>query len=103
MSRPLKVIVIGSGVAGMAFAHRLSALMVIDEVDIRMLSKAAPETSNSHAAQGGVAAVTDPSDSWERHRDDTLEVGAGRCDPEVVERVVKELSLIHISEPTRPY
>ncbi|MBK9061566.1 MAG: L-aspartate oxidase [Flavobacteriales bacterium] len=90
MSRPLKVIVIGSGVAGMAFAHRLSALMVIDEVDIRMLSKAAPETSNSHAAQGGVAAVTDPSDSWERHRDDTLEVGAGRCDPEVVERVVKE-------------
>lgn len=90
MSRPLKVIVVGSGVAGMAFAHRLSSLMGMDEVDIRMLSKAAPETSNSHAAQGGVAAVTDPSDSWERHRDDTLAVGAGRCDEEVVERVVRE-------------
>lgn len=90
MNRPLKVIVVGSGVAGMAFAHRLSSLMGVDEVDIRMLSKAAPETSNSHAAQGGVAAVIDPSDSWEHHRDDTLEVGAGRCDAEVVERVVKE-------------
>ena len=90
MNRPLKVIVVGSGVAGMAFAHRLSSLMGIGEVDIRMFSKGAPETSNSHAAQGGVAAVIDPSDSWEQHRDDTLEVGAGRNAPEVVERVVKE-------------
>lgn len=90
MNRPLKVIVVGSGVAGMAFAHRMSALMGAGEVDIRMLSKAAPEASNSHAAQGGVAAVIHPSDSWEQHRDDTLEVGAGRCRPDVVERVVKE-------------
>jgi L-aspartate oxidase len=90
MKRPLNVIVVGSGVAGMAFAHRLSSLMGKDEVDIRMLSKAAPEASNSNAAQGGVAVVTHPSDSWERHRDDTLEVGAGRCDPAVVERVVRE-------------
>lgn len=90
MNRPLKVIVVGSGVAGMAFAHRLSSLMGADEVDIRMLSKAAPESSNSHAAQGGVAVVVHPSDSWEGHRDDTLEVGGGRCLPEVVERVVQE-------------
>ncbi|MFZ1616508.1 MAG: L-aspartate oxidase [Flavobacteriales bacterium] len=90
MNRPLKVIVVGSGVAGMAFAHRLSSLMGADEVDIRLLSKAAPESSNSHAAQGGVAVVVHPSDSWEGHRDDTLEVGGGRCLPEVVERVVQE-------------
>jgi len=90
MTRPLNVIVVGSGVAGMAFALRLSDLMKGGEGTIRMLSKAPPEMSNSHAAQGGVAAVTDPADSWEKHRDDTLEVGAGRCDPEVVERVVKE-------------
>lgn len=90
MNRCLNVIVVGSGVAGMAFAHRLSVLAGKGEVDIRILSKAPPETSNSHAAQGGVAAVIDPTDSWEQHRDDTLVVGAGRCDPNVVEMVVRE-------------
>ncbi|MCB0769586.1 MAG: L-aspartate oxidase [Flavobacteriales bacterium] len=90
MKRPLKVIVVGGGVAGMSFARRLSTLMGSGEVDIRMLSKAAPETSNSYAAQGGVAAVIHPSDSWEQHRDDTLSVGAGRCEADVVERVVRE-------------
>jgi L-aspartate oxidase len=90
MSTPLNVVVVGSGVAGMAFAHRLSTLMRGKEVMIHLLSKAAPQASNSNAAQGGVAAVIHPSDSWQRHRDDTLCVGAGRCIPEVVERVVKE-------------
>lgn len=90
MKRQLKVIVVGSGVAGMSFAVRLSGLMKAEGVDIRMLSKAAPENSNSYAAQGGVAAVIHPMDSWEQHRNDTLEVGAGRCDPAVVELVVKE-------------
>lgn len=90
MKRPLNVIVVGGGIAGMSFARRLSALMGKGEVDIRMVSKAAPETSNSHAAQGGVAAVIHPDDSWQQHRDDTLAVGTGRCDVEVVERVVRE-------------
>ena len=74
----------------MAFAHRLSRLAGKGVVDIRILSKAPPERSNSHAAQGGVAVVIDPADSWERHRDDTLSVGAGRSDPRVVEMVVRE-------------
>ena len=90
MKRPLKVIVVGGGVAGMSFALRLYTLMGPGEVDIRMISKAPPEKSNSHAAQGGVAAVIHPGDSWEQHRDDTIAVGAGRCDVEVVERVVRE-------------
>ncbi len=90
MSRPLEVIVVGSGVAGMAFALRLAALKVRDGVRIRIMSKAEPEQSNSHAAQGGVAAVIRADDSWEQHRDDTLAVGAGRCDAAVVERVVRE-------------
>lgn len=90
MKPKLKVIVVGSGVAGMAFALRLAALKGRDGVRIRMLSKAVPEQSNSNAAQGGVAAVIQAGDSWEQHRDDTLTVGAGRCDPAVVERVVKE-------------
>lgn len=90
MSVQRKMIVVGSGVAGMAFAHRLSALTRGQQVEIQLLSKAAPQASNSNAAQGGVAAVIHPADSWEKHRDDTLRVGDGRCDPAVVERVVKE-------------
>lgn len=90
MKRPLQVIVVGGGVAGMAFALRLLALKRHQDVHIRLLSKAGPEQSSSHAAQGGVAAVIQPSDSWEQHRDDTLTVGAGRCDPRVVEQVVRE-------------
>lgn len=90
MKDPLRVVVVGSGVAGMAFALRLSALMRERPVAIHILSKAAPERSNSFAAQGGVAAVIQPSDSWQKHRDDTLAVGDERCDPQVVERVVKE-------------
>ncbi len=86
----MNVIVVGSGVAGMACAHRLSVLFGPDEVDIRILSKEPPEASNSFAAQGGVAVAVEPSDSWQRHRDDTLVVGAGRCDPGVVEMVVRE-------------
>lgn len=90
MKRPLEVIVVGGGVAGMAFALRLHALRGDGGVRIRLLSKAGPEQSSSHAAQGGVAAVIRPSDSWQQHRDDTLVVGAGRCDPQVVEQVVQE-------------
>ncbi len=86
----MKVIVVGGGVAGMSFARGLSGLMGPGEVDIQLISKAPPETSNSHAAQGGVAAVIHPSDSWEQHRDDTIAVGAGRCDVDVVERVVRK-------------
>lgn len=90
MKRPLETIVVGSGVAGMAFALQLVKLAGPQGVNIRLLSKAGPEQSNSNAAQGGVAAVIRPSDSWEQHRDDTLAVGAGRCEVAVVERVVKE-------------
>jgi L-aspartate oxidase len=42
-------------------------------------------------AQGGIAAVIDPSDSIEAHVQDTLNAGAGLCDPHVV-RFVSENS-----------
>ncbi len=90
MKRKLKVIVVGNGVAGMSFALRLADRMKTEGVAIHMLSRTGPEYSNSNAAQGGVAAVIHPLDSWEQHRDDTLEVGGGRCEPAVVELVVKE-------------
>lgn len=83
------VIVVGGGIAGMAFAERMTALMGPGKVRILMLSKAPVEASNSYLAQGGVAAVVLPEDSVEEHVQDTLTVGAGRCDPTVVRMIVE--------------
>ena len=82
------VLVVGGGIAGMAFAERMTALK--PGVRIILLSKAPVEDSNSYLAQGGVAAVVLPEDSVEEHVQDTLTVGAGRCDPHVVRLVVEE-------------
>lgn len=84
-----EVIVVGGGIAGMAFAERMTALKGGDGVRILMLSKAPVEASNSYLAQGGVAAVVLPEDSVEEHVQDTLTVGAGRCDERVVRMIVE--------------
>lgn len=90
MNRPLDILVVGGGIAGMSFATQLLDQAKGRAMRIRMLSKAPVQVSNSYAAQGGVAAVLNTRDTFERHVADTLSVGAGRNDPAVVERVVRE-------------
>lgn len=84
------MIVVGSGIAGMAFAEAL----IHDHPDragrVHVFSKGPVEESNSYLAQGGMAAAILPEDSVEQHVCDTLEVGAGRCDPQVVRLIVEE-------------
>jgi L-aspartate oxidase len=79
------VLVIGGGIAGlratMAIDPRLSALVV---------TKDQLEESNSNYAQGGIAGVLGPDDKFEDHVADTLAAGAGLCDREIVEMVVRE-------------
>ena len=78
-------LVIGSGVAGLTFAVKAAAygrVTVITKDDLG-------ETNTSYA-QGGIAAVIDESDSPEQHLEDTLDAGAGLCDPEIVSSVVNE-------------
>ena len=48
------------------------------------------EEANTHYAQGGVAAVTKPTDNFEDHVVDTLIAGDGICDEKVVRKVVEE-------------
>src|SRR5262249_61905610 len=48
------------------------------------------QRSNSNYAQGGIAAVLSPEDRFEDHIEDTLIAGAGLCDREVVEIVVRD-------------
>lgn len=79
------VLVVGGGIAGlratMAVDPRLSTLVV---------TKEQLEESNSNYAQGGIATVWAPDDRFEDHVEDTLVAGAGLCDREVVEMVVRE-------------
>lgn len=79
------ILVIGSGIAGMR-----AALEVPRHLRVHIVTKDSPEQSNSNYAQGGVASVLSPEDTFENHIDDTLVAGAGLCDQAVVERVIRE-------------
>ncbi|PEN09511.1 L-aspartate oxidase [Longimonas halophila] len=78
-------LVIGSGVAGLTFAVKAAAYGRVTVITKDDLS----ETNTSYA-QGGIAAVVDESDSPEQHLEDTLDAGAGLCNPEIVSIVVNE-------------
>ena len=73
------VLVIGSGAAGLATALHLAA-----HVKVMVISKDAVRGGATNRAQGGVAAVTHPDDSFENHVADTVEAGAGLCAEDVV-------------------
>jgi len=77
-------LVIGSGIAGLAYA-----LDVADLGSVCVLSKDQPTEGNTRYAQGGIASVSDPRDSFESHIKDTLECGAGICHSDIVELVVR--------------
>lgn len=64
------VLIIGTGVAGL-----YAALNIDPKYRVLLISKNKVEESNTNLAQGGVAAVTDPEDSLEKHIMDTLSAG----------------------------
>ncbi|MGH8547706.1 MAG: L-aspartate oxidase [Methylococcales bacterium] len=79
------VLIIGSGAAGLSLALRLAKN---GPLRIGVLSKSSLQDSNTYYAQGGISAVLDRDDSLEAHINDTLKVGAGLCDPEIVRLTV---------------
>jgi len=78
------VLVIGSGIAGAAAA--LSA--ADDGAEVLLVTKGSLDETNTSWAQGGIAVVQLPEDSVEQHVTDTLRVGAGIADEQVVRSVV---------------
>src|SRR5204863_6734714 len=79
------VLVIGAGIAGLR-----AALAVPPAIDVLVVTKDRIDESNSAYAQGGIAGVLAPEDRFENHVEDTLTAGAGLCNRDVVEFVVRE-------------
>jgi L-aspartate oxidase len=80
-----KVIVVGSGIAGLIAALELSR-----DHAVTLVTKAALAESNTRWAQGGIAAAMFPDDSVAEHIADTLRAGAGLCDESAVEVLCTE-------------
>jgi L-aspartate oxidase len=79
------ILIIGGGIAGLR-----AALTIPRDLQVLAITKDRIQLSNSSWAQGGIAAVRSPEDELKNHVQDTLAAGAGLCDPEVVELVVRE-------------
>jgi L-aspartate oxidase len=79
------ILVIGAGIAGLR-----AALEVPRDVQVLVVNKESIQQSNSSWAQGGIAGVLSPEDRFENHIEDTLTAGAGLCDRDIVELVVRE-------------
>lgn len=83
------VLIIGSGIGGLTTAIKLAEQR--PHIHITVLTKTIEGESNTRYAQGGVAAVwNEEVDSYAKHKDDTLDAGAGLCDEAVVDIVVQE-------------
>ncbi|MBN1683268.1 L-aspartate oxidase [Candidatus Bathyarchaeota archaeon] len=79
------LIIVGGGMAGLSLALKIKELG-----QVLVLSKGSLSESNSSLAQGGIASVLNPNDSFEDHVLDTLTVGQGLSNRKIVEMVVKE-------------
>ena len=78
------VLIIGGGAAGLTLALKLA-----DTFSIQLISKGILREGSTLYAQGGIAAVNAPDDSLRSHIEDTINAGAGLCDPEVVRFTVE--------------
>lgn len=78
-------LVIGSGAAGLSFALRAA-----EHGKVVILTKKKQADANTNYAQGGIASVFAPGDSYDKHIQDTLKGGAGLCFQEAVRIIAQE-------------
>ncbi|MDO4673091.1 MAG: L-aspartate oxidase, partial [Porphyromonadaceae bacterium] len=79
-------VVVGSGLAGLYTAYLASKHFR----RIALVTKQDLDVSNSYHAQGGIAAVTESSDSSDLHFLDTIEAGRGLCEEKSVRVLTRE-------------
>ena len=78
-------LVIGSGSAGLSFALKAAKVGTVT-----IVTKGELAECNTNYAQGGICSVTYQPDTFEKHIEDTRVCGAGKCNREAVEIVVRE-------------
>jgi L-aspartate oxidase len=78
-------LVIGSGIAGLCFAIHASRYG-----SVSIITKKQDSESNTNYAQGGIACVLDPDDSFTKHINDTLTAGRGLCNETAAKAIVNE-------------
>ncbi len=83
--RDVDAVVLGSGASGLA-----AALAMRPERSVLVVTKDVLAAGSTAWAQGGLAAVLDPTDSIEHHVADTLAAGAGLCDESAVRLLANE-------------
>jgi len=79
------ILVIGAGIAGLTVALKAAE----NGKRVLLLTKGAKPDGSTNYAQGGIASVTSPEDSFESHIADTLEAGDGLCKKRQVEILTK--------------
>jgi L-aspartate oxidase len=82
--RAFDVVVIGSGAAGLS-----AALTLAPHLRVAVLAKSGMSSGSTALAQGGIAAVLEPGDTFESHIEDTMVAGAGLNRRGTVEFVVE--------------
>ena len=79
-----RIAIIGGGPAGLT-----AALHLAERFRVTVLAKGALNEGSTAWAQGGIAAVLEPGDTFENHVEDTMVAGAGLNDRTTVEFVVE--------------
>ncbi|OES44252.1 L-aspartate oxidase [Domibacillus iocasae] len=85
MKKMPSAVIIGSGIAALQAARHLAAHM-----NVMVITKTVMRQSNSYFAQGGVAAVLSPLDTYESHINDTLAAGEFHHNAAAVKQLVME-------------
>jgi len=78
------VLILGSGAAGLT-----AALTLAQRYRVGVLAKGGLSEGATSWAQGGIAAVLEPGDTFESHIEDTMVAGAGLNNRESVEFVIE--------------
>lgn len=92
-AKKFDAVVVGAGAAGLYTALSLATSQsgssdTNSQIQVALIAKDILSVSASDWAQGGIAAVVADDDSPGLHADDTLNAGAGLCEPEAVEILV---------------
>lgn len=85
MRHAFDTIVLGSGIAGLTFALEMAKHGMV-----AVITKRERRASNTYWAQGGIATVMDPYDTFDAHIQDTITAGDYLNHPDIVRICVEE-------------